>query len=64
MGGVVYAIGSGSPEVAIDANSEQQKKLYVTGGTSIFDGLGYTNATIIGGSSVSLSSYTGGGKLV
>ncbi|MBO4608213.1 MAG: carbohydrate-binding domain-containing protein [Prevotella sp.] len=32
-GGLVYAIGSGQPEVAIDANSEQQKKLYVTGGT-------------------------------
>ena len=34
-GGIVYAICSGSPEVAIDANSEQQKKLYVTGGTII-----------------------------
>lgn len=34
----------------------------VSSGTSIFDGLGYTNATIIGGSSVSLSSYTGGGN--
>ena len=35
QGGTVYAICSGSPEVAIDANSEQQKKLYVTGGTLI-----------------------------
>ena len=35
QGGTVYAICSGSPEVAIDANSEQQKKLYVTGGTII-----------------------------
>ena len=34
-GGVVYAIGSGSPEVAIDANSEEQKKLYVDGGTLV-----------------------------
>ena len=34
-GGVVYAIGSSSPEVAIDANSEEQKKLYVTGGTIV-----------------------------
>ena len=33
--GVVYAVGARSPEVAIDANSEQQKKLYVTGGTVI-----------------------------
>ena len=130
-GGLVYAIGTTTPEVAIDANSEEQKKLYVTGGTiiaigglengssltqscysasswnkntwyaitvgsetfafktpssggntlvvsgasqptlksgvtvsggtSIFDGVAYTNATISGGSSVSLSSYTGGG---
>jgi hypothetical protein len=34
-GGLVYAIGASSPEVAIDANSEEQKKLYVTGGTII-----------------------------
>ena len=34
-GGLVYAIGTTSPEVAIDANSEEQKKLYVTGGTII-----------------------------
>ncbi|MBO7240551.1 MAG: hypothetical protein J6V23_08750, partial [Bacteroidaceae bacterium] len=34
-GGVVYAIGSSQPEVAIDANSEELKKLYVTGGTII-----------------------------
>ena len=129
-GGLVYAIGSREPEVAIDANSEQQKKLYITGGTivaigglesgaeltqscyaanswsqntwyaltvgndtfafqtpasggntlvvsgasepiltsgvtvssgtKIFNGAGYTEATVTGGSSVSLSSYTGG----
>lgn len=34
-GGVVYAIGASSPEVAIDANSEEGKKLYVQGGTII-----------------------------
>ena len=130
-GGLIYAIGASTPEVAIDANSEQQKKLYVTGGTivaigglesgssltqscystnswskntwyamtvgsetfafqtpssggstlvvsgasqptlksgvtvnngtSIFNGVGYTDATVSGGSSVTLSSYTGGG---
>ena len=130
-GGLVYAIGASSPEVAIDANSEQQKKLYVTGGTiiaigglesgaqlsqscyqasswsknawyaitvgsetfafktpasggstlvvsgasqpalksgvsvssgtGIFDGAGYLNPTVSGGTSVSLSSYSGGG---
>ena len=32
-GGVIYAICSGQPEVAIDANTEGGKKLYVTGGT-------------------------------
>ena len=130
-GGVVYAIGTSTPEVAIDANSEEQKKLYVqggtiiaigglengaqltqacyqasswskntwyamtvgsdtfvfktpssggntmvvsgasqptlksgvtvSGGTSIFDGVAYTGATFTGGTSVNLSSYTGGG---
>ena len=31
-GGVIVAISAGSPEVAIDANTEEQKKLYVSGG--------------------------------
>ena len=34
-GGLIYAIGASSPELAIDANSEAQKKLYVTGGTIV-----------------------------
>ena len=34
-GGVVYAIGSSSPEVGIDANSEERKQLYVSGGTLV-----------------------------
>ncbi len=34
-GGLVYAIGASSPEMAIDANSEEQKKLYVQGGTIV-----------------------------
>lgn len=129
-GGVVYAIGSQSPEVAIDANTEGGYKLYLEGGTIIavgglesgsslsqscysasswsqntwyaltvgsmtyafktpssggtplvvsgastptltsgvtasggteyFEGLLYEGATVSGGSSVSLSSYTGG----
>ena len=50
-GGTVYAICSGSPEVAIDANSEQQKKLYLTGGTIIAVG-GLEN-----GSSLTQSCY-------
>ena len=35
QGGLVYAIGASSPEVAIDANSEEQKTLYVQGGTLV-----------------------------
>lgn len=34
-GGVVYAIGASSPEVAIDANTEENYKLYVSGGTLV-----------------------------
>ena len=34
-GGIVYAAGTGGAELAIDANSEAQKKLYITGGTVI-----------------------------
>ena len=34
-GGLVYAIGARSPEVAIDANSEEGKKVYVNGGVII-----------------------------
>ena len=36
--GVVYAIGSSSPEVGIDANTEENKKLYVSGGTLVVIG--------------------------
>ena len=35
QGGLIYAIGASSPEVAIDANSEENKKFYFTGGTLI-----------------------------
>ena len=34
-GGMVYAIGTTSPEVAVDANTEGGYKLYVTGGTIV-----------------------------
>ena len=34
-GGLVYAIGARSPELALDANSEEQKKLYINGGVVI-----------------------------
>ncbi|MBR1410974.1 MAG: carbohydrate-binding domain-containing protein [Prevotella sp.] len=50
-GGLVYAICSGSPEVAIDANTEGGYKLYLTGGTVVAVG-GLEN-----GSSLSQSCY-------
>lgn len=34
-GGLVFAIGASSPEVALDANTEEGKKLYINGGTII-----------------------------
>lgn len=131
-GGLVYGICKGSPEVALDANTEGGYKLYLTGGTliaiggiekgssltqscyqasswtknnwyaltvgdetvafktpasggsgivvsgaskpsmksgvtvsggtSIFGGMGLLDGTVSGGSTVSLSSYTGGGR--
>ena len=50
-GGLIYAICSGSPEVAIDANTEGGKKLYVTGGTIVAIG------GLEGGSSLTQSCY-------
>ena len=50
-GGLVYAIGSGGAEMAIDANSEEGKKVYVNGGTVIAVG-GLEN-----GSSISQATY-------
>ncbi len=46
-GGVVYAIGSSSPEMAIDANSEGGKKLYVQGGTLVAIGSLESGASLI-----------------
>lgn len=51
-GGLIYAIGTTSPEVAIDANSEEQKKLYVTGGTIVAIG------GLESGSSLTQSCYS------
>lgn len=51
-GGVVYAVGANSPEVAIDANSEEQKKFYFTGGTLVAIG------GLESGSSLSQSCYS------
>lgn len=53
-GGVVYAIGCGNPEVALDANTEEQKKLYVNGGI-LFSLGGLEN-----GASLSQACYSAG----
>ena len=45
-GGLVYAIGARSPELAIDANSEEQKKVYVNGGIIIAVGGIENGATV------------------
>ena len=57
-GGLVYAIGSNSPEVAIDANTEEQKKLYVQGGTVIAIGGLESGASITGGTCKQASSMS------
>ena len=51
-GGVVYAIGANSPEVAVDANSEDGYTLYLTGGTLVAIG------GLESGSSLSQSCYS------
>lgn len=57
-GGLVYAIGSRDPEVAIDANTEEQKKLYVQGGTIIAVGKLEGGASISGGTCKQTTSWT------
>ena len=54
---------SGGSTMVISGASQPTLKSGVTvsGGTSIFDGVGYTSATYTGGSSVNLSSYTSSG---
>lgn len=54
---------SGGNTLVVSGASQPTLKSGVTvsGGTSIFGGLAYTDATYSGGSSVTLSSYTGGG---
>lgn len=56
-GGVVYAIGSSSPEVAIDANTEGGKQLYVQGGTIVAIG-GLENGASLSQSCYSASSWS------
>ena len=57
-GGIVYAIGANSPEVAIDANSEERKKLYVQGGTIVTVGDLESGASITNGTAKYTSSWS------
>ena len=57
-GGLVYAIGSRDPEVAIDANTEEGKKLYVQGGTIIAVGKLESGASITNGTAKQTTSWT------
>ena len=57
-GGIVYAIGFTSPEVAIDANTEEGKKLYISGGTIVAVGNLESGASITGGTCKQTSSWT------
>lgn len=56
-GGLVYAIGSRSPELAIDANSEEGKKFYFTGGTLVAIG-GLESGSSLTQTCYSSSSWT------
>ena len=57
-GGLIYAIGATSPEVALDANTEEGKKLYITGGTIIAVGNLEGGAQISGGTCKYTTSWS------
>ena len=57
-GGFIYAVGTGSPEKSLDANTEQSKKLYITGGTLIAVGDLEGGAQISGGTCKYTSSWS------
>jgi hypothetical protein len=54
---------SGGSGIVLSGASQPSLKsgITVNDGNSIFDGMGYTDASVSGGSTVSLSSYSGGG---
>jgi len=53
---------SGGNGLVVSGASQPELKsgITVNSGTSIFGGMGYTDASVSGGSTVSLSSYSGG----
>ena len=57
-GGVVYAVGTGNPEKSLDANTEQGKKLYISGGTLIAVGDLESGVSISNGTCKYTSSWT------
>ena len=58
-GGVVYAIGTGGVEKSIDANTEENKKLFITGGTIIAVGDLEGGSSISGGTCKYTTSWDG-----
>ena len=56
-GGVIYAIGSGTPEVAIDANTEGGAHLYVNGGNLVAIG-GLESGAVLSQGCYSASSWS------
>lgn len=57
-GGFVYAVGTGSPEKSLDANTEEKKALYISGGTLIAVGDLEGGAQISGGTCKYTSSWS------
>ena len=55
--GLVFAIGARSPELALDANSEEQKKLYINGGVVIAVG-GIENGSVVNQPKIQQSSVS------
>ena len=59
-GGNVIAVASKSPEVGIDANTEERKQLYITGGNIVAIGGFESGASISNGTAKQTSSYNKG----
>ena len=57
-GGFIYAVGTGGAEKSLDANTEEGKKLYISGGTLIAVGDLENGASISGGTCKYTSSWT------
>ena len=59
-GGNVVAVATTSPEVGIDANTEQNKQLYITGGNIVAIGGLESGSSISNGTAYQASSYSKG----